>query len=328
MSLHLTKELLSSPSFLIVLLFLLMLITLFCLSWMYYEFLYRRCNKWSLIFTSLFASSLGFVMWIVASQNYVLSCLISLVLISLVLIQILKLRVPSCKGKKEIGTINGVKIFLCKTASDYINAWYNLREKTIYVSKRLEDVLSDGELKAVLKHELGHKNQKLSAFLRFLVFMSSLLIASFLVLVWFIVLFSPKLTIVYLELIPLFILVSISSSLVLWIEEHEADKHAVKSTKDLENFSAALIKVHTDRFSMNFRPFVNVDVKNLKTLMKLNPTEKYRFREFFKDFTYYFMRLLIFSVADLFHREIIITHPPTKFRILYLASSINENKGV
>lgn len=115
MSLLLTKELLHSPLFFIVLLFLLMMMTLFGLSRMYYEFLYQRCNKWNLIFPSLFASSFGFVIWIRASQNYVLSYLISLVFVFLYLIQLLKLRVPSCKEKKEIGTISGVKIFLCKS---------------------------------------------------------------------------------------------------------------------------------------------------------------------------------------------------------------------
>lgn len=185
--------------------------------------------------------------------------------------------------------------------------------------------MSDEELEAVLKHELGHKNQKISAFLRSLVFTSSLLIASFLVLVWFFVLFLPKLTTIYLELVPLFIIVSISSSVVLWVEEHEVDRHAVKSAKDLEDFSTALIKTYTYRFSMNFRPFVNVDVKNLKTLLRLNTKEKYGFRAFFKDFISYFTKLLVFFVTDLIHREIVITHPPTKFRILYLISSTNKD---
>jgi len=302
------------------------IICIFVLSILYWKYLNLRLSS------RLLSLSLGlpllfivFEFSIIIAKNFTFSIIISSIIVLVSILTAFRCLPGGVKILSKIGEIDNIPIYLCETKHEYSNAWYNHKKKAIYVTKRLRKILTEEELKAVLEHEIGHQRTPwINSLLSYLAIFSSLLVFSLIILVYLFALMFPKFMSGYIELLMIFIFVAVCSSLILWVEEHEADRNAIKKYKDVEKFATSLIKIEMDSYVRKFSPLIDVKIEQVLQFNFEN--KRYTYINFLRDFLYYFFSYVVLSVSDIFHRDIFLTHPPTKFRILYLTNFLKENE--
>jgi len=244
-------------------------------------------------------------------------------------------RFMKCKSKEDLDITDGIKVSICRTKNEYLNAWYNYKEKTIYITESLKNILTNEELKLIIKHELGHhKNRFKSVLIRPLSVSSILFLPLFLIIQIISVSsqyfdFTIERLILFIVAFVFYILIFTISSLILWIDEHEADKNVVKSYDDLKNFIRALIKIKAVNYlkASKLEPFIIFKIENINEIIDFNFNKIHMFEEFRKDLYSYLLKGIVLSIEDLLllGKYPIISHPPIKFRLVYLINMLNKS---
>ena len=296
---------------------------MFLFSILYWQYLNL---KWSDKYLQIPCGTLSLftLVYLIIKTNFIFKIILFIIFFPVFIIAILRHQ-PKILKKSKIGEINRIPTYICEIKQSYSNAWYNLKDKAICFTKRLKKILTEEELKIVLEHEAGHhkRSSLINLFLRALAISSSILVFSLLILFLFFVLVLSKFGGEYIEAMVFFILIAICSSLILWVEEHEADRNAIRKYKDVEKFAIALIKIELDNFGRKFNPFVRIEIDQMKFSFE---KKDYKFWNFITDFFIYFLENMATSVYDILFRKVILAHPPTKFRILYLTNFLKENE--
>jgi len=232
----------------------------------------------------------------------------------------------SCR-KEEEREIDGLKYVVCHT--DAVNAWYNPRTERIYVSKPLAELLTEGELRAVLYHELGHAENKL------LRLISALLYAAWLLALSGIVIFITALQTLPVSVTQFVTWVSalywfasnltVSAMVPSWVAEHESDGKALDGA-GLKSIIGVLVKLYiyssvTDSGLAKFVSELKIEAKDPEVLKEVIGR--------FGSLAAVFRTLAIYGlkfpkwVWDYIRRPIYPTHPPLELRLAYLLHNAN-----
>jgi len=161
----------------------------------------------------------------------------------------------SCKSK-EVREVNGFRYVFCRGST--ANAWFNWKDGKVYVGEPLHKKLAKDELKAVIYHEMGHRENTLltivSAVLRILwLLVLGGAIAFVVKSISSIVLHlcgSPSMDQIFVQSIYtintsywLVSTITVNSMIPSWIAEHECDRRALEEV-GLDLTVAALVKVY------------------------------------------------------------------------------------
>lgn len=218
-------------------------------SMVYFEYLKGR-KSWKVLF-QFFAMlpiliSITGLMYIAVTSAPLTNFLFSLVLLFVLLLFVGKMPRFKCERKDRIDEVEGLPVFICHEKKKVYNAWFDIRKnKEINFTKSLFDIFSEEERKTVLYHEIGHSKSKLWDFtvrgtLALWLFSVSLIL-TMLVLIWFFSTYpiSQKIStsIIFILFLPIY---AVSFMISSWINEHEADVHAVK-VAGFKSFAIALI---------------------------------------------------------------------------------------
>jgi len=251
---------------------------------------------------------------------YVIECIYMLVAVLVTIPTVLLLswmkqrRFFKCSEKRE-EELDGIRFIVCRNKVD--SAWYDEKDKKMYVSPLLKEMLSEEELKAVLHRELYYvehiKHSRLS-FLRYLrYFIDAYWIWAVVTIVLLLPLLdgvsaSSILTTLYLLLLGASITLPVM--MISWIDEHETDREAIRGA-DPRHFMTAIIKMYV---CSSFGEFLDdVKVKDIEELKKVADTST--------QLRQVFLTLLKYSwnfpkqIQDLFTSPQYRTHPPLQLRL-------------
>jgi len=232
----------------VLLLVMLYVVVLIVCSVSYYEYLVSSSRRVGLRFvlTVSFASVVvvpSLVVWWVLGDLPLVSVLAYVIFFVLVGLYVRGFR---C-SEEEPRFVGGMRFSVCYGVS--VNAWWDWRRKTVYVSDKLLRVFSVRELRAVYYHEEGHGRHSLIGWVGggftglWLVFFSTLLAT--VLLVNFRVVYVDAWT--YLLLLGLLVPIACAFSLVSmlwnWLNEHEADIYSLEKV-GAKPLISALIKLY------------------------------------------------------------------------------------
>ena len=192
--------------------------------------------------------SLFVVFYTPIASNSAINSLSSFVFSIVFLLFVGKLPRFKCKHEEDLGKIENIPVFICHEKKDKIyNAWYEPRKKRINIAKSLFDVLSEEERRAVIYHEIGHSKVKLwdvmTRITCSLWVITVSVILTMLILVWLSNYdWMKKITLstAFLAFLPMY---AVSFMISSWVNEHEADSHAVRMV-GFKPKAQALIKLH------------------------------------------------------------------------------------
>jgi len=216
-----------------------------------------------------------------------------------------------CTNTEKIREINEIPILLCYDANKIYNAWFNPRKKNIHITKSLFDVLSEKEREAIIYHEVGHSENKFWLFITTIMRVLWLVLASFIVALIQLILLSNidislkiNLVFTFVALLPIYAISFMTSS---WINEHEADVHAMQ-TIGFKPTATALVKLHIYNNLRGYESFL----KNLEfsdTLVLEEASYKAIFKEMMGSVIVYLNPEIIFN------KPLPKTHPPLRLRL-------------
>jgi len=296
---------------------ILYLIVLFGLSWDYRKYLLSdnprttRQRIYSILTFSLFTFGVFFVITtplLLYVARYI--CILVVVLVAIVAVLVVSLvRQQYFSGcleerKKEL---DGIKFIVCRSRG--VNAWY-IRGR-IYVSLLLEEMLSKEELRAVIHHELGHGKHSRLSLLGYLVdayWIEAVITIALLLTLSNEVSVSSILTTLFLLLLGASLTLPVM--MISWIDEHEADREAIRGAGP-RHFMTAIIKIHV--YSSFGELLDDVKVKDAEEIKKAVNASIQPGR--------IFLTLLKYSwnfpkqIQDLFTSPQYRTHPPLQLRL-------------
>lgn len=212
-----------------------------------------------------------------------------------------------CKYEVKKFEINDIEFVVCR--SDKINAWFDQKARKIIVSDSFYRILSGNEIRAVIYHEEGHKKLRyLEGIGRFFYYLW--IIAMIIYTVLLLVSRGPfyiSLLVILLLIFPLMAAATLTSGLLSWLNEHEADTYAVKHVSK-ESISSALLKfyiysrmekyvgsIHNFDVSVNYHWTIS-DKDILKNLLKLSIS-------------------FPLTIFELIRRPVFLTHPSLELRL-------------
>ena len=217
------------------------------------------------------------------------------------------------KKKESPYKAKDIEYYICDKKTP--NAWYDLMEDKIFVSKDFVHVLEEDEIYAVLLHEKGHSKNKILGILNLFlkVFWITMVLFIAVMITSFDILF-PNTTIetrfaLTAWLYSLGIVITPPILALSWIEEHEADLNAFRYDPDLaEALIVGLIKLGVLR---HLSPYLDVD---LSVDIKRMDIQEVRMRTVLKEFFFSVLVSVPITVFEFIKRPIYVTHPPTWLR--------------
>jgi len=234
--------------------------------------------------------------------------LVAIIIVVAVVLVVRKLYFLRCLEEWE-EELDGIKFTVCHNR--VVNAWYSEKDKKIYVSLLLKEMLSKEELKAVIHHELGHgKHGRLSS-------LESVVNSNW---IWAVTTIALLVTLLYKTsvssiLTALFLLLlgaslTLPAMMISWISEHEADREAIRGT-DPYHFMTMMIKIHVYGSFGEFLDDVKVkDVEELKRVVDASIQPGRIFLTLLK-YSWNFPK----QIQDLFTSPQYQTHPPLQLRL-------------
>jgi len=210
--------------------------------------------------------------------------------------------------------IYSTKVYVCD--ADFMNAWYDIKKKTFYITKSSYEILNNDELKAVIMHEISHsKNRTITYFTNFMYMLWLCGLASaftILVLASFIKSIKAEFSLlIWLLFISMPSLISIITS---WISEHEADMESARKV-GVAPLINALVKLNV---LSNYRLFIKrMEFNNIDKI-----TVNIRFRNLLKLFLKYSLIDSPRDVITFIFKPTYPTHPPVILRFIKANLSI------
>jgi len=210
--------------------------------------------------------------------------------------------------------LDGIRFIVCRNR--VVNAWYS-RDRRIYVSLPLKEMLSKEELKAVIHHELGHAKHGKLTLLGYIVniyWIEAVITIALLVTLLQEASASSILTVLFLLLLGASI--TLPAMIISWISEHEADREAIRGT-DPYHFMTMMIKIHVYGSFGEFLDDVKVkDVEELKRVVDAL-TQPGRILLTLLKYSWNFPKWIL----DLFTSPQYQTHPPLQLRLVLATRS-------
>lgn len=226
--------------------------------------------------------------------------------------------------------LDGKRIRLYIYKGPYINAFYHLRNRNIYVHEELFKILTRDELNAVIWHELKHREQ--SAQRVFLLLRSLALVAitfwilggliliimtGYLLYTFLINIVVGKLLSELLTMLSFFIslyLIASTISIILtyenWVWEHVADLYAARNA-GTESFARALVKTYLVGYLYKYAKYIKPG--NSAINVRLDNTPPLTRSSVFKELL--FQALLARGFLDAIIKPLEETHPPLHLRL-------------
>jgi len=210
--------------------------------------------------------------------------------------------------------INGTRVYVCD--ADFMNAWYDLRRKTSYITKSFYEILNSDELKAIIIHEIGHGRNRIMIYLTNIMYALWLcgLASAFtmLVLAFFIKSVKAEFSLlVWLLFVSVPTLITI---IISWISEHEADMESFRKVGVAPLINALIKSNVLSKYRLFIKQMEFNDIDKL--------TVNTKFIELLKLFLKYSLIDSPKDVVTFILKPTYPTHPPVILRFIKASLSI------